>query len=362
MMRIVFIAPSTSQPRILKRIVSLKEAGFEVKVYAYDNGIYKCNTLPNNIPFEVLGTVVNGSNYFRKLIQFRKDIKRIVSIENGANTLFYGFGYFMALFLCFQKVKYVYEMSDVLYGYKQFNYVRHIMKSIDKMLVRKSIVTVMTSEGFNKFLFGKEVLSNVVFQPNKLNQFFLEKDRSSRKISNTENLKFAFIGAVRYPNTILRFATVIGKYFPTHEFHFYGDSNMVKEFQDATSQYNNVIFHGAFRNPYDLESIYHNIDIVACCYENESLNERIAEPNKLYEAAFFGKPIVVSKNTFLASQIEKYGCGWAINAYSDDSIRCFIDRLSSDEYNRIVEAEISLPDNFLIDNPKILIDRLKSMN
>ena len=38
-MRIVFIAPSTSQPRILKRIVTLKNAGFDVKVYAYDRGV-----------------------------------------------------------------------------------------------------------------------------------------------------------------------------------------------------------------------------------------------------------------------------------------------------------------------------------
>ena len=361
-MRIVFIAPSTSQPRILKRILSLKNAGFDVKVYAYDNGIYRCNTLAEDIPVKILGTVRNGKDYLIKLFQLKCDITRIVSIESTNDTLFYGFGFFIALFLCVQRVTYIYEISDVLYGYKQFYFVRPIMKLIDKILVNKSKITIMTSEGFNQFLFGEYKRHNVVFQPNKLNQYFTDKERSFRKINNTSNLKFAFIGAIRYPNTILRFAKIIGKHYPNHEFHFFGDSHMVEIFQEATNQYNNVFFHGQFRNPDDLENIYHSIDIVVCCYENESLNERIAEPNKLYEAAFFGKPIIVSKNTFLASQIEKYRCGWAIDAYNDESIRHFIDNLSASEYNRIVDNEKELPDEFLIDNPQMLIEKLRALN
>lgn len=361
-MKIVFIAPSTSQPRILKRIVSLKYAGFDVKVYAYDRGVYNCNNFPPNIDVELLGNLKDGENYWAKIRTMNRDILRIISIEGRYNVIYYSFGYFGSFCLMLHKVKYLYEMSDVLYGYKKFNLIRPIMKFVDKIMVKRSEITLMTSEGFQNFLFGGKKQNNVLLQPNKLNAYFLDKERHFQKVNSTINLKFAFIGAIRYPNTILRFARIIGNYYPNHEFHFYGDSIMAKEFQEATSQFNNVIFHGAFRNPYDLEAIYHNIDIVACCYENESLNERIAEPNKLYEAAFFGKPIIVSKNTFLASQIEKYGCGWAIDAYSDESIRCFIDKLSPDEYNRIVEAEMNLPKNFLIDNPKILIDQLKSMN
>lgn len=361
-MKIVFIAPSTSQPRILKRIISLKDAGFEVKVYAYDRGVYNCNNFPQNIDLELLGAFEDGGNYVSKIKVMNKDISRIIRLEGRYNVIYYSFGYFGSLCLMLHKVKYVYEMSDVLYGYKRFNLIRPIMKFIDKRMVRHSEITLMTSEGFIHYLFPNSTLKNIVLQPNKLNQYFADKERNFRKISVTNNLKFAFVGAIRYPNTILRFAKIIGDYYPNHEFHFYGDSIMVKDFQIATSQYENVVFHGAFRNPYDLESIYHNIDIVVCCYENESLNERIAEPNKLYEAAFFGKPIIVSKNTFLATQVGKYRCGWAIDAYSDDSIRNFIDKLSADEYNHIVDVEMSFPVDFLIDNPQKLIDRLKSIN
>ena len=359
-MRIVFIAPSTSQPRILKRIVTLKNAGFDVKVYAYDRGVYNCNALPSDIDVEIIGLFSDGKDYWAKVTTMKKDISKIVKVE-GKDCLYYNFGYFGSFYLMLKGVKYVYEMSDVLYGYTRFNLVRPIMKFIDKILVRRSKITIMTSEGFHHYLFGKKIRENVVIQPNKLNSYFHDIERNFNPITTTQKLRFGFIGAIRYPNTILRFARVIGQYYPNHEFHFYGDSAVVNDFIAATTDYKNVIFHGAFCNPVDLESIYANVDIVACCYENESLNERIAEPNKLYEAAFFGKPIIVSTNTFLADQVNKYKCGWVINAYSNEEIRHFIDTFNMDDYKRIIEIEVNMDPESLIDDPYILIEKIKQI-
>ena len=48
----------------------------------------------------------------------------------------------------------------------------------------------------------------------------------------------------------------------------------------------------------------------------------------MYEAIFFKKPILVSSNTFLAKQVEKYKSGYAINASKDDNIINFINSLT----------------------------------
>lgn len=286
------------------------------------------------------------------------DINRIVKTE-GKEAIYYAFGFLQAVLLMLKGCRYIYEISDILYGYPKYSFLQFLFKKIDAIVVRHSVVTVMTSEGFREYLFGKENPSNIVILPNKLNNYFVNfKRESSRKI-DPNHIVFSFVGAVRYRETVLRFAKIVGKYFKCHEFHFYGDSSFVNSFKQETSEYDNVKFFGAYKNPEDLEAIYSNIDIVVACYESISLNERIAEPNKLYESLFFEKPIVVSKDTYLARQVKKYKCGWSINAYSDDEIKDFIKSLSENILNEIILNEHIIPSSQLLDNED---DLLKLIN
>lgn len=361
-MKIVIIKDSLSQPREIRRVIALSKTGFQLKVYSYDRGEYNCNKLPKDIEEIILGNLENGKNYISKLFTLAKDVKKIVKYEGEKDVLYYSFSYINTFFLNMLNVNYVYEIPDILYGYNKFKYIRPIMKAIDKMLVKKSVATIMTSQGFYEYLFNAKQ-KNIIIQSNKLNSIFWEKDRLYRKFEDVKSIKFGFVGAIRYPNTILRFAKVIGKKFPQHYFYFYGESaNYSEQFKNETKQYTNVIFKGRFKNPEDLSSIYNNIDIVVCCYENKSLNECIAEPNKLYEAMFFCKPIIVSSQTFLEKQVRKYKCGYAIDAYSDEEIVKFINSLNVNDLNEIASNDLRLSELELIDNENIIIDKVKSLN
>ena len=359
-MQIIFVTGSISQPRVLKRIQSIKDAGFAVSVYAYDRGVYNCNVLPGNIPLTILGTMRDGRDYLTKFRLNRLDAKKIVEKEGKEGVLYYLFGFIETFLFKMQDIKYVYEVSDILYGYKKFNVIRPILKILDRWMMRSSFLTVMTSQGFADYFFGKGSNCSIIVQPNKLNSFFCNRTRVCELVKNVGHLVFAFIGAIRYTNTILSFAKIIGRLYPMHEFHFYGESSMSEYFKDVVREFDNVKFFGKFRNPEDLAEIYSRIDVVVACYENESLNERIAEPNKLYEAMFFCKPIVVSKNTFLEEQVNKFNCGYAINAYSDDDIKHFINSLSIQEINSIKKRCNDMRSSDLIDDSRNLIERLRS--
>ena len=132
---------------------------------------------------------------------------------------------------------------------------------------------------------------------------------------------------------------MVGEKFPHHQFHFWGDGSFGKAFREECSNYNNVVFHGKFKNPEDLNTIYSQTDVVVACYKNTNLNERIAEPNKMYEAILYCKPIVVQKDTFVAERVAKYKCGYAIDSYCDDEIEKFVKNLSRDEMVKISIAE-----------------------
>ncbi len=174
-------------------------------------------------------------------------------------------------------------------------------------------------------------------------------------------LVFSFVGAVRY-ETVFRFAEVIGTHFPQHQFVFYGQAygSANDECERLTSKYPNVMHYGAYKNPEDLESIYKNINIVIACYTPSSLNERLAEPNKLYESMFFCKPIVVSDGIFLSRQVKTYKCGYCIDATNNQNIIEFVNGLSEEDINRISANEAQMNPRDLVDNPKAILDKVQA--
>lgn len=220
----------------------------------------------------------------------------------------------------------MYEISNLVYGYINNKSIRRLFAFLDRKLISNSLVTVMTSKGFQDYLYPKDSPNQIIIQPNRVHNALASINRNSIG-AVTHNLCFSFVGMFRYPNTVFRFAKVIGENFPQHTFCFYGDSPLTQQVKNLVAKYRNVIYYGTFVNPKDLPRIYSTIDIIVACYDTKSLNEIIAEPNKLYEALFFKKPIIVSKNTFLEKQVlNKYKCGFAIDATSDSEI---IDLVSS---------------------------------
>lgn len=213
------------------------------------------------------------------------------------------------------------------------------------------MVTALTSEGFTRFLFNDNVPYNQVIQPNKLNIFFLTK-RISETVSDIcrNKLRFAYVGAFRYPNKVFRYAKIIGKYYPQYEFHFYCYSQQTNQVINITKYYENVKYFGSFKNSDDLISISNNIDIVIACCDIHSLNERIAEPNKLYEELYFNKPIIVSKNTFLPGKVKRLQCGFPIDASSDKSIISYLNSIPTEEIKTIRTNNLTIKDKEIIDN------------
>lgn len=359
--KIIFLVNSLSQPRCIRRIESIAALGYDVEVYGYDRGQYNCNKFSDNIPVTVLGKMAKGEGYLSKLSTVRKDLNKIVKEHKRQNCLYYSFGYFESLFLRLKKVPYAYEISDIAYGSSRFDKVRPIMRIIDRNLVKHAKFTLLTSEGFKGFL--NQDKGNYIIQPNKVNRKIYNVER--KPLSLTDNhIVFSFVGMIRYAS-MMRFAEVIGKYFPQHEFHFYGTANVEstqRNLDEMVSKYQNIKQFGEFKNPDDFENIYNAVDVIVVTYGSESLNERILDPNKLYEGILFCKPLIATKGTFLGEQIEKLECGITIDSSTEDAIKNTIENISSDFLNRCSQKEYEIERDFAFDNMEEIAKTLKSLN
>lgn len=363
MKTLVFIALQLSQPRCIKRIETFSKAGFPIKVYGFDSGLYS-STL-DKLSFKVEEVIKRDKSVsrFQKIFFFSSTIKRIIK-ENKKNTIFYFFGYEIASIAWLNGCRnYIYEEGDVTASRVDNSLIRNVLLSVDRLLIKQSKLTVFTSQGFVKYLFGDKQPGNVILMPNKLSTYFNAKTRAN-VVSNDmdiKHIKFGFIGLIRYPNTIIRFAKVIGKHFPKHEFHFFGDTEKREYIDDELMSYENVIMHGAFENPVDLQDIYSKIDLSIVCYDTTSGNVRIAEPNKLYESIFFETPIVVSADTYLEERVKELNVGYAIDASREDVIIDFVNGITKERINAIIKRMKKIPYTELIDNSDELIKRIKTL-
>ena len=364
MKTVVFIAPQISQPRIIKRITAVYESGIPVKVYGFDNGLYSCNL--DSIPFPIAAVLPRkkDSSRMTKIIFFIREIKRIINLTKE-NSIFYFFGYEIGFFAyCLGCKAYVYEEADVSAARIQRRLLRKMLVYIDKRIIKKSLCTIFTSGGFVRFLFpGKEKPSKILLLPNKLSPWFnqMKKECGALRKFDDNHLIFGFVGLIRYPNTIIRFAKVIGRRFPQHEFHFYGDVERKEYIDEELLSYTNVYFHGPFLNPHDLQSIYAQIDVNVVCYDTSSGNVNIAEPNKLYESIFFEVPMVVSSQTYLAYRVAEMNAGYDIDASVDENIMSFVKSLHGSDLERISSGMRTIDRKTLVDDSTELVDKLRQL-
>lgn len=340
MPRIVFIVQQLSQPRCIKRIQSIYETGLPVKVYGFDSGLY--NDSLKSLPFSVHEIIKRDKNDSKvaKVRLFWNTVRRVLR-ENSTDDLFYVFGYELGLCIRFSGCKhYIYEEADVSAARINNKALRSLMLSLDRSIIGESYRTVFTSQGFVSYIFPQNApMQKLIFMPNKLSPYFNEqrKKEVSHSTIDISHIRFGFIGLIRYPNTIIRFAKVIGNYYPQHEFHFFGEPEKQSFIDDELKSFKNVHFHGRFKNPTDLNRIYGQIDISVVCYDTSSGNVRIAEPNKIYESIFFETPIVVSNGSYLAHRVESLGIGYHIDASSDSNIRTFVDSIKMEQLHQQIE-------------------------
>lgn len=357
--KVIFIINSIQQQRCIKRIEEFIAHGYDVRAYGFSRSNI-IPTLPEKFHIEVLAQFDNSLSYFKRLLLMYRALRPIFKRHKHEDVIYYYFLLDVAMVCRLLSCKpYIYEESDLMQTYLPSRLLCRILNWIDRRTIRRSLLTTMTSEGFVQYHFKKQQPQNVVLVPNRLNSFVLQLTYHPTK-TDINHLRVAFVGSARY-ESIIRFSDAFLSAFPQHELHFYGLINdRPTEFERLKNTYPNVFFHGKFSNPKDLPSIYKNIDLVLATYDYRFENVRFAEPNKLYEAAYFETPIIVSTNTFLAQKALKWGVGFAIDPFDTKAVQAFFNTLTQSQLDECVAHCKTMDKEELIDNNPQLFEKLQS--
>ena len=360
MKKIVFILPSLSHPRHHKRIHALKNK-YQIEVFAFDRGVYNINAL-DGIEVGVLGEIENNK-YWSRILNYKK-VYSLIKRKRKKGVMFYFFSLDFAFIgsLLLKRNSYLYEIGDFTYS-KLNNFIFKLFFKMDIGVIKRSYVTVLTSEGFLNYLVEKGIKipkNKFLVLPNKMTYDILDFDRNRDEVNKKKGLRFGFVGILRFPNTILRFIKLIAEKYPEYTFIYYGDGGLKEEYLELTEMYPNIEYGGSFKNPDDLKRIYNDFDLHLACYDKSTgLNQKIAEPNKLYESIYFGTPIIATKGTFLGNRVKELGIGYRIDASNNNSIIKFLESLNLKELNSFKKNMLEIPNSDLIIDHSSLIEKIE---
>ena len=358
-MKIVFLVNSLQNQRCIKRINGFISKGCDVEVYAYSR--LKDSYSDYAFKPHILRTMPNEMSYAKRLPLLLHDIKGVVKDNKGQDVIYYLFGLDLAMIfrLVNRKSKYIYEESDLVHTYVGNSFLMKLLEEIDKWIIQHSTKTVFTSEGFEKYHFGKVKLGNTVIIANKLNQSILKMETKEKTIS--EKIRVGFVGKPRF-KSVVAFAKVLCERYKNFEFHIYGGPILEENegFEDL-GRYDNYFYHGPFKNPDDLPEIYHSIDLVLSTYDIEYENVRYAEPNKLYEAIYFRTPIIVSENTFLGDKVKSLEVGYCVNPLIEDDVAELLESINQESI-RNLQCNCEMIERIeCVDNYDDFVEEVKSL-
>ncbi len=325
--KIVFIL-SSFHIRCLKRIKEFIENGFDVEVYGFNRGDTQ---LELDIKATIIGNILPHTSHIKRTPIIVKGIKSVLKSIKQEEVVIYAFGLDIAMWVLLlnRKHPYIFEESDLYHTYVGNSLVRNALERLDKKVIKHSLLTVFTSEGFAKYHYGDNIPNNVTFITNRLAESVLNCKPVIKNEIDINHLSVGFVGAIRF-KAVEHFVKYFINHYPQHCFHFFGIITDEVDVHELIKK-PNCFYHGKYTTPSDLPEIYSNIDLVLSTYDTEFINVKCAEPNKFYESLYFDTPIIVSEGTFLGEKVRRYNSGYVINAMDDNSIREFIDSLTPED-------------------------------
>lgn len=312
---IFFLLSHQPNPRFVKQINYLSHNHNVSVVYFYRDYMKDLTDeyRRNRILDYNLGVISNG-NYLRRIGNYFKSIKVLYKIlnSNQYDILFVNNVDILALFkLCtlFKKIntKIVLEISDLRSHTYVNNIKSKIIRNIEKLMFKYIDKLIVTSPKFYDLYYNRLFKDKPFLLENKLLSNMIPK-----RVNKTINDKIV-VGIVGLLLQGRPYETLFKaiKDDERYEVHIYGKGTYQDLIEKYEYKYENIKYFRAYNFFKDSATIYASLDILYMPYDttNGSLNNKIALPNKFYEAMYFKIPIITSCDTYLSELVEKYSIG-----------------------------------------------------
>lgn len=323
--------PVRPDSRVEKEAWSLKQAGYDVQILAWDRATDERETKDfisvagTEIPITRLGHKASYGEGFKNIkayisfqLHMRKWLKRNdfdVIHACDFDTAFFSQGIARR-----KRKKFVFDIFDFLFGNPR-NFMQKCVKKAQLEIINRADATIICTEERKKQISGSNPKKLAVIHNTP---FLAQVSNTSFEIKETDKIKIAYVGILQDYRLLKEIAEAIST-SDYLELHIGGFGKYEKYFTELSEQFDNIHFYG--RLPYEKAlSLEKNCDIMLAVYDPSIENHRFAAPNKFYESLMLGKPVVMVRNTGMSQVVEDNEVGVLID-YSKDGFADGIQRL-----------------------------------
>lgn len=230
------------------------------------------------------------------------------------------------LLILFYRNRYIFDIRDFT------NEENRAYKKKEDRLIAASAATFISSRGFLQWISPSEKLRVSHNMP------LSYCERPAPRLFGRQ-IRIGSVGMVSYYRENRVLIDRLGG-DSDYDLSYYGDRTsewsdvIVAEIQN---RYDNVHFFDHFDNS-NKSILYEKIDMINGLYGSLFINTKTLTPNRLYDAAIFKIPIIVSSGTWVAECVEKYGIGLSVNVFEDDIAKKLADYFAGFDENKFVDG------------------------
>lgn len=305
-MKIALVCPSNMlfMPYVDNYTKVLDDSGIEYDIINWD----RFGTEDPENPLKFRDSKTGHQRRFTDYLKYRHFVLRILKKNDYDKIIVFGIqlSYFLKPYLLRKKRgNYILDIRDHNNILKVFN--------IGKV-VEGSAYTVLSSPGFKKWLPDSQ--KYLISHNTTIENVADLADRQGNLLEK-EKLKIAFIGALSDYKVNIDFIDSL-KDSGKVELVYHGEGLFNKDIEEyvVRNKVSNVALTGRYTKDQEYR-LYHNADFIHAIRYNEDINCRTLLPNRLYHAAFHGKPLIVAEDSYLAELTRQYGLGLVVDSFSD---------------------------------------------
>lgn len=190
---------------------------------------------------------------------------------------------------------------------------KSIIRDIEYSLINTSDATIICTEERREQIKGAKPKKLVIVHNSPVVRADIyEKVRKSsiKNPSDYNRLKLCYIGMLskrRMIDTILEVASRHGDI----DLVLGGSGDLADMCREYSDRYDNISYLGRVSYE-DTFRLYKECNCMFAIYNPEIRNHRYSAANKIYEAMFLNKPIIVAKNTSMDKIVDKYDIGFCV--------------------------------------------------
>lgn len=315
--------PVRPDSRVEKEAWSLKKAGYDVHILAWDrdtdeeeaNDYIRVAGL--EIPITRLGykaTYGEGFKNIKPYLKFQFHMRKWLQKNNFdvVHACDFDTAFFTQGVVRKKKELFVFDIFDFLFG-EPSGFMQRCVKKAQFQIINRANATIICTEERKAQIRGSHPRKLAVVHNTPAT---VQIGKCGKRTEITERVKLVYVGILQDYRLLLEIAQAVSE-SEVLELHVGGFGKYEDYFTRMAQEYNNIKFYGRLTYEETL-SLEEECDIMLAIYDPSIENHRFAAPNKFYESLMIGKPVMMVKNTGMAQIVEDKAIGVVID-YSKES-------------------------------------------